>query len=148
MQTSIILKERGSRKNQQKQSDERNLNRINSNISSFGNDNQKSNYQDLKKQYDRAKDPYTKEYLLGKMDRLESEVVYNSLEWLTRIFMSYNASSNYSDQQKASYWKEEGKRAIANQNKSRLLQAINSLCNLTIKSASESINVTLADLKK
>lgn len=149
LQTKVIMKERESREDRQMTSDSGTLRRIDSNIRTYGNSQQVSDYEDLRRQYDNAKSPDTKEFILGKMDRLESDVVFNSFDFLKMIFYAnYASSSNYSDLHKAAYWKGEAQKAISGGNKNALLQAINNLSFLQIRTAGEAARVNLADLKK
>ena len=149
MQTKVILKERESREKRQQQNDESTLRRMDRNVSTYGNDSQRAEYQRLKQQYETTKDPDSKQFIMGKMDRLEADVVYSSFEWLKMIFLqNYAIAMNYTDQQKAEFWKGEGAQAIQNRNIVKLLQVINNLRDLKIRSASESVNVMLSDLKK
>lgn len=83
------------------------------------------------------------------MDRLESDVVFSNFDWLKMIFLAnYAMSSDYTDRQKAEFWKGEGQKAIQSRDTAKLLQAINRLGELRQRSASESVSIQLADLKK
>ena len=149
MQTKVILKERESRDERQQQNDDSTIRRMKSNISTYGTDSQKTAYQKLKSQYEAARDPDSKQFILGKMDRLESDVVFSNFDWLKMIFLAnYAMSSDYTDRQKAEFWKSEGQKAIQNRDTAKLLQAINRLGALRQRSASESVSIQLADLKK
>ena len=64
------------------------------------------------------------------------------------FYANYASSSNYSDLHKAAYWKGEVQKAISGGNKNALLQAINNLSSLQIRTAGEAARVNLADLKK
>jgi hypothetical protein len=109
---------------------------------------QKAELERLKIQLDAAKNQDDRHFILSKIDRLESDVVYESYEWLKMVFSIYSSDSDYTDQQKASYWKYEGQQAVENHDTKKLFQAINKLGGLKIKSVSESVSMTLADLKK
>ena len=149
MQTKAIMKERESREDIQKQNDDADMRRMDENISTYGNEDQKKAYQNLRRQYDAAKDPDSKQFLIGKMDSLESDVVFNNFDWLKMIFLAnYASSTSYTNRPKAEYWKSEGQKAIQNEDRKKLREAINNLNSLIQRSVSESVNVTLADLKK
>ncbi len=148
MQTKVILKERESRENIQQHSDNNTINRINGNIQRYGSDSQKAEYERLKNQLNTSRNQDDRQFIMSKMDRLESEVVYSSFEWLKMIFAIYSTRTDYTDQQKAAFWKNEGQRAVQNHDTAKVLQAINYLANLKMRSASESVSMTLADLKK
>ena len=149
MQTKVIMKERESREEIQKQNDDAEMRRMDENISTYGTVDQKDAYQNHRKQYDAAKDPDRKQFLISKMDSLETDVVVNNFDWLKMIFLAYYASStSYTNRPKAEYWKSEGKKAIQNEDTIKLSEAINKLYSLLQRSVSESVNVTLADLKK
>lgn len=149
MQTKVILKERESREERQQQTDELSLRRMDGNITTYGNDSQKMAFQRLRRQYETAKDQDSKHFIMSKMDRLESDVVFSNFDWLKRIYLAnYAMSSNYTDQQKAEFWKSEGQKAIQSRDTGKLLQVINRLGALRQRSASESVSTKLADLKK
>lgn len=149
LQTQIIMKERESRDDRQATSDSGTLSRIESNIRTYGNQQQVQKYEEMRKQYDNAKGADTKEFMLNKLDRLESDIVFNSFEFLKMIYYANHASSvSYVDMHRANYWKEEAQKAISEGNKTLLLQAINNLGSLRIKTAGEAVRVNLADLKK
>ena len=149
LQTQIIMKERESREERQTMSDSSTLSRIDRNIRTYGSRQQIRQYEEMRRQYDNAKGVDTKEFMLGKLDRFESDVVFDSFEFLKMIYRANYASSlTYVDRQRASYWKGEAKKAISTENKSLLLQAINKLESLKITTAGEAARVSLADLKK
>ena len=149
MQTKVIMKERESREEIQKQNDDAEMRRMDENISTYGTVDQKDAYQNLRRQYDAAKDPDRKQFLISKMDSLETDVVVNNFDWLKMIFLAnYASSTSYTNRPKAEYWKSEGKKAIQNEDTIKLSEAINKLYSLLQRSVSESVNVTLADLKK
>jgi len=148
-QTRVIMMERETREKRQDSSADNALSRIERNISAYGNDEQKRTYADLRAQYDRANGADSKEFILGKLDRLESDIVLNNIDYLKLIYLAGFASiSSYTDMQRAAYWKSEANKAIASNNKSALMQAINNLSGLKIKTAGEAARTTLADLKK
>lgn len=149
LQTRIIMLERGSREDRQDSTADKDLARIERNINQYGNEEQKRLYSDLRSQYDRANGSDSKEFIMGKLDRLESDVVLNNIEFLKLIyFANYASSMGYTDLQKATYWKGEAQKAISSNNKAALMQAISNLSGLKIKTAGEAVRASLADLKK
>lgn len=148
MQTKVILKERETREDIRKNSDEDTLRRIDGNIQRYGTDEQKSEYERLRRQLNNMRNAEDRGYLMSKLDRLESDVVYSSFDWLKMIFAIYSTRTDYTDPQKAAFWKSEGQRAVQNHDSANVLKAINMLGSLRIRSASESVSMTLADLKK
>ena len=148
-QTRVIMMERDTRDERQDSSADNDLSRIERNINTYGNDDHKRAYADLRAQYNRANGVESKNFILGKLDRLESDVVLNNIEFLKLIYLANFASSlSYTNMQRAAYWKDEANKAIASNNKQALMQAINNLSGLKIKTAGEDVSSSLADLKK
>ena len=60
----------------------------------------------------------------------------------------HDSSDEFTNLQKASYWKGEARDAIQRRDFSKLWKAYSELWSLRIKTANEAISLELADLKK
>jgi len=148
-QTKVILLERDSREEREQTTEAEQVRRFENNISRYGGLTQQKEFETLKAQLNKAKDPDSRKFVINKMDRLDTNVLNNSFEWLQSIFFYYDhAFIAYTDPQKADYWKNEARKAISAGDANALKAALIRLQNLRLQSASESQNVVLADLVK
>lgn len=148
-QTKVILLERDSREEIAQTSDTDKVQRFESNISRYGSLNHQQEFESLKSQLSKTKDPDSRKFVINKMDQLDTAVLNNSFEWLQSIFLYYeHAFIAYTDPQKADYWKSEGRKAVNAHDTNALRTAIIRLQNLRLQSARESVSGQLADLVK
>ena len=148
-QTKVILLERDSREERAQTTEAEQVQRFENNISRYGGLAQQKEFEALKAQLSKAKDPDSRKFVINKMDQLDTNVLNNSFEWLQSIFFYYDrAFIAYTDPQKADYWKSEARKAVAAGDANALKAALIRLQNLRLQSASESQNVVLADLVK
>ena len=77
------------------------------------------------------------------------DVMLDSLEYLGNFYLNNlnDDSVQYTDSQKASYWKTQAINAIKENNIDKLRQAVFGLLSLRVNSANDSINSVMADLK-
>lgn len=148
-QTKVIMLERESREEIAQVSDADKVKRFESNISKYGSLEHQKEFEKLKAQLSKAKDPDSRSFVVNKMDQLDSAVLNSSFDWLQSIFHLYeHYFTAFTDPQKADYWRSEGRKAINAHDKDALRTAIIRLQNLRLQSASESVSGQLADLVK
>ena len=148
-QTKVILLERDTREEVENSSDNEKIRNFENNVSRYGNLEHKKEFECLKEQLAKTKDPDSKKFVINKMDELDTTILNNSFEWLQSIFLYYErAIIAYTDSNKAEYWKSEGRKAINNRDTNALRTALIRLQNLRLQSARESVSSHLADLVK
>ena len=149
LQTRVILMEREGRDLREQNREERDLKRMDGNITTYGNAKQIEAYKKLRGQLDGAGNPDSRRYLLGKIDELETDVFRGSFEWVKAVYLSvYDRSEAFTDPNKAAYWKTQAREAIREHDDRKLREAYNALFHLRVRSADQSVSEKQADLKK
>ncbi len=118
-------------------------------VDKFGTSEQKKHFNDLSNSYDTAENEANRQYYYDEMDNKVLEVMLDSYEYLGNFYLNNLADEDvqYTDSQKASYWKTQAMNAIREKNTGKLRQAIDALLDLRVNSANDSINSVMADLK-
>lgn len=118
------------------------------NMERYASAEEKSEFQELCDSYEASENDANRQYYYDEMSSKNLEVIMNSFEFLGNFYLGIlNESSDYTDMQKAEYWKTQAQNAIRSQNVGELRQAVLELLSLKANSANGSINSVMADLK-
>ena len=143
------MAERNSRGEKSKNKEQSILTRMNKNVAIYATDSQKAKYNELLEQLESVSNPETRKFIINKMNSLETTIIQGNITWLKSAYYSiFLEDIKYSDSNDAAFWKGEAEKAIQNNDVVNLLQAIIKLDNLIIRTAGQSVNRKLADLKK
>ena len=115
----------------------------------YGTPEQKKHFNELSNSYDAADNEANRQYYYDEMDSEIVDVMLDSFEYLGNFYFNNfeNDTVQYTDPQKASYWKTQATNAIREKNIGKLRQAIFELLDLRVNSANDSINSVMADLR-
>lgn len=115
----------------------------------YGTPEQKKHFNELSNSYDAADNEANRQYYYDEMDSEILDVMLDSFEYLGNFYLNNfdNDDVQYTDPQKASYWKTQATNAIREKDTGKLRQAIFELLGLRVNSANDSINSVMADLR-
>lgn len=149
IQTEIYQLEMNSLDNSGDEDDGADIQRMEADINRYGTSEQKSQLQELKNQMNAVRDSDSKRFVKDKINDLHGFVISNSFEWLRNIYMLIYEGGFvvFTDKQKAEYWKNQARTAIARNDTSGLRNAIIELQNLKLSTVGESNSSSLADLR-
>ena len=147
--TAILELERAYDKFSAAENKANNLNFWTDVMNRFGTPEQKKHFNDLSNSYQSADNEANRQYYYDEMDSEILDVMLDSLEYLGNFYLNNlnDDSVQYTDSQKASYWKTQAINAIKENNINKLRQAVFGLLSLRVNSANDSINSVMADLK-
>ena len=118
------------------------------NMERYASAEEKSEFQELYNSYEASENDANRQYYYDEMNSKNFEVITNSFEFLGNFYLGVlHNSYDYTDAQKAEYWKTQAQNAIRSQNVGDLRQAVFELLGLRANSANGSINSVMADLK-
>lgn len=120
-----------------------------SNMERYGTPEQKRHFKDLAASYESADNEANRQYYYDEMSSEHFDVIIDSFEYLGNFFLgALNGDDvQYTDPQKASYWKTQAMNAIREKKTGKLREAVFELLGLRVNSANDSINSVMADLK-
>lgn len=119
------------------------------NMERYGTPEQKKHFKDLAASYESADNEANRQYYYDEMSHEHFDVIVDSFEYLATFFLGVLNGDNvqYTNSQKASYWKTQATNAIKEKNTGKLREAVFELLALRVNGANDSINSVMADLK-
>ena len=149
LQTEIMRLEIESFRSIKEDDLDQNVRRNENSINQYGSDAQKKELQDLKRQMAEARDPEVKKYIADKIAGLSNYIFNHSFEWLKRNYMLFYDGGlvRYTNNQRAEYWKDKAREAIAKADLQGLRGALIELQKIEIDTVGIENSSTHADLK-
>ena len=119
------------------------------NMERYATPEQRRRFNDLASAYESADTDANRQYYYDEMSSEHFDVIVDSFEYLGNFYLGVLAGEDvqYTDYQKASYWKTQALNAIKEKNVGKLRQAVFELLGLRVNSANDSINAVMADLR-
>lgn len=146
---SRIIKE--ERKHQQQKGDSKNddtIKQAREQIESYGNEETKEAWSELEESYELAETAEEKSFIADKMSNLGFEAMTTNYDWLKAFFsvVLSKPETQYTNAQKAEYWKSQAYLAMDFQNATQLRKAVFELLDLMTSSANQAVSAFGADL--
>lgn len=146
---SRIIKE--ERRHEQKKANSKNddtVKRAREQVENYGDEDAKAAWADLEESYELAETSEEKSFIANKMSNLGFEAMTTNYGWLKSFFsiVLSKPETNYTNAQKAEYWKSQAYLAMDSKNATQLRKAVFELLELMTSSANQAVSAFGADL--
>lgn len=147
VETKVIRAERTQQQAKKKEQDDNRYKQAKDQIERFGDDDQKSEFEDLEEQLQQAANSQEEDYILNKMANLGFEAMTWNFDFMSFMFTKNLADDNsYTNRGQADFWKNKAREAIRNHNTADLRKAVFSLLDLKPSGANDAISRLRSDL--
>ncbi len=147
VETKVIRAERTQKESQKKDQDDNRFKKAKDQIERFGDEDQKSEFEDLEEQLEQATNHQEEDYILNKMSTLGFEAMTWNFDFMSFIFTKDLANgSDFTNRGQADFWKNKAREAIRNQQIGDLREAIFKLFSLKPSGANDAISRLRSDL--
>lgn len=147
VETKIIRTERSEQQDKKKEASESRFARAKEQIETFGDDDQKAEFEDLREQLKNATNSQEEDYIIQKIDQLGFEAMTWNFDYMSFIFNKILSNDNrFTNRGQADYWKGKAREAVRNHSISDLRKAIFSLFDLLPSGANDAVSRLHSDL--
>ncbi len=148
VESRIINEER---KHQQQKNNSKNddtVNQAREQVENYGDEEAKAAWAELEESYAEAETAEEKSFVANKMSNLGFQAMTTNYNWLKTFFtvVLCKPETQYTNAQKAEYWKSQAYLAMDSRNATQLRKAVFELLDLMTSSASQAVSAFGADL--
>ncbi len=148
VESRIINEER---KHQQQKNNSKNddtVNQAREQVENYGDEEAKAAWTELEESYAEAETAEEKSFVANKMSNLGFQAMTTNYNWLKTFFtvVLCKPETQYTNAQKAEYWKSQAYLAMDSRNATQLRKAVFELLDLMTSSASQAVSAFGADL--
>ena len=139
------------RKHQQQKNNSKNddtVNQAREQVENYGDEEAKAAWAELEESYAEAETAEEKSFVANKMSNLGFQAMTTNYNWLKTFFtvVLCKPETQYTNAQKAEYWKSQAYLAMDSRNATQLRKAVFELLDLMTSSASQAVSAFGADL--